>query len=230
MKNLKVFAGLIAILFVFICACCQLSKTTQTTSTGITPTAYYKSGIVIASPTTIPTSRPTEKGIKRTATTTRVKPSNTPTTVVETQETIPIVTAKDTNVNLRSGPGTNYDVVGSLKKGESLKTIGRNSDSSWWQVSNGNAPAWVFAGVVTITGADDEIAIVEAPPPPATPFPTPTIVPTWTPIPVRVATIPSLSPNTSSCCKHCGPNSKACGDSCISKNKNCKKGPGCACN
>jgi hypothetical protein len=32
------------------------------------------------------------------------------------------------------------------------------------------------------------------------------------------------------CCKHCTPGkSKACGDSCISINKTCHKGPGCAC-
>lgn len=32
-----------------------------------------------------------------------------------------------------------------------------------------------------------------------------------------------------SCCKVCKAG-KACGDSCIAKNKSCKKGKGCACN
>ena len=31
------------------------------------------------------------------------------------------------------------------------------------------------------------------------------------------------------CCKVCN-KGKACGDSCISRDKNCKKGKGCACN
>lgn len=31
------------------------------------------------------------------------------------------------------------------------------------------------------------------------------------------------------CCKHCGPGSKPCGNSCISLNKSCHVGPGCAC-
>lgn len=32
------------------------------------------------------------------------------------------------------------------------------------------------------------------------------------------------------CCKVCGSNSKACGDSCISESFNCNVGEGCACN
>lgn len=30
------------------------------------------------------------------------------------------------------------------------------------------------------------------------------------------------------CCKHCS-KGKPCGDSCISRDKTCRKGPGCAC-
>ena len=30
------------------------------------------------------------------------------------------------------------------------------------------------------------------------------------------------------CCKHCS-SGKACGNSCIARNKTCRKGPGCAC-
>ncbi|KFE35385.1 hypothetical protein [Thioclava atlantica] len=30
------------------------------------------------------------------------------------------------------------------------------------------------------------------------------------------------------CCKHCS-SGKACGNSCISRSKTCRKGPGCAC-
>lgn len=37
---------------------------------------------------------------------------------------------------------------------------------------------------------------------------------------------PRYSP---ACCKHCGPTSKPCGDSCISNNKTCHVGQGCAC-
>jgi hypothetical protein len=40
----------------------------------------------------------------------------------------------------------------------------------------------------------------------------------WTPIPVPVQ----------GCCKMCS-KGKACGDSCIARDRSCKKGQGCAC-
>ncbi len=44
---------------------------------------------------------------------------------------------------------------------------------------------------------------------------------------------PTLRPRPTAapvnCCKHCGPNSKPCGDSCISRDKACHKVGGCAC-
>jgi hypothetical protein len=38
-----------------------------------------------------------------------------------------------------------------------------------------------------------------------------------------------VAPEPSTCCKHCGPSSKPCGNSCISLSKSCHKGRGCAC-
>lgn len=57
--------------------------------------------------------------------------------------------------------------------------------------------------------------------------PTPASLPTVTP----VRFLPASSPVAPSggCCKICGPNSKACGDSCISNSDTCYEGPGCAC-
>lgn len=40
---------------------------------------------------------------------------------------------------------------------------------------------------------------------------------------------PSGPSATAACCKHCGATSKPCGDTCISKDKTCHVGPGCAC-
>lgn len=57
-------------------------------------------------------------------------------------------------------------------------------------------------------------------PPTAKPLPTATLVP---------KVIPTVPPVSSGCCKHCGSNSKPCGDSCISLKYTCHKGAGCAC-
>lgn len=39
---------------------------------------------------------------------------------------------------------------------------------------------------------------------------------------------PAWGAVAASCCKQCS-KGKACGDSCISRDKSCRKGPGCAC-
>lgn len=104
-------------------------------------------------------------------------PAATPTP----EDTRPRVTASDSIVNLRSGPGTNYDKVGALPQGQSLEIVGRNADSSWWQVSTVKGLVWIAASVTTAQNTDASIPVVAAPPPPVTPTPVPP--PTATPVP-----------------------------------------------
>ena len=52
------------------------------------------------------------------------------------------------------------------------------------------------------------------------------VPPTNTP---EVVVVPPTNPPVQACCKVCRAG-KACGDSCISKDKTCHKPPGCACN
>lgn len=144
----------------------------------------------------------------------------------------PLVQAKK-NVNLRAGPGTNYDIVGALSPGQSFPITGRTADSAWWQIIVNDSPAWVAASVVTALNTTQDIQIVVAPPPPTPALPpsplppsTPALIPTFTPAPYSPAPPP---PGNSGCCKICAV-SKACGDSCISPGKTCHKPPGCACN
>ena len=92
------------------------------------------------------------------------EPTDTP-----EEKQVPLVTTDENNVNMRSGPGTEYDVVGTLEAGQSLEIVGRNADSSRWQVSTSDGLSWVADSVVTASNADDSIPVVEAPP---APFPT----------------------------------------------------------
>ena len=75
---------------------------------------------------------------------------------------LPLVTAGETDVNIRSGPHTDYNIVGTLPSGESLEIIGRNSDSSWWLVSTPNGVGWIAAFITTASNVNDSILIVEA--------------------------------------------------------------------
>ena len=88
-------------------------------------------------------------------------------------DSAPRVTASNSAVNLRTGPGTNYERVGALPQGQSLEIIGRNANSSWWQVATIDGPRWIAASVTTATNVGDNIPVAQAPPPPTQPPPPP---------------------------------------------------------
>ena len=48
-------------------------------------------------------------------------------------EEIPVVTAVS-NVNVRNGPGMDYEKIGLLKSGQKANVIGRDSDGLWWVI------------------------------------------------------------------------------------------------
>jgi hypothetical protein len=82
------------------------------------------------------------------------------------------------NVNVRSGPGTMYPIIGSLLTGNTLNVVGRNSVSSWFVVDLNGRQGWVAASVVQLTGPCGSLSFVADPPTPVVP---PTEPPTATP-------------------------------------------------
>lgn len=112
-------------------------------------------------------------------------PGGDPTDTPSPEDNRPLVTANSGAVNLRSGPGTNYDRVGTLTGGSSAEIVGRTADSSWWQISTTGGLAWIAASVTTSSNTSNSIPIVDAPPPPATATPRP---PTNTPQPAATDT------------------------------------------
>jgi hypothetical protein len=80
-------------------------------------------------------------------------------------------------INVRSGPGVDYALVGRLPEGAQVPAIGRSIGGDWVQIRFQEAEggiAWVYAYLVTLSG---EVPLVEPPPTP-TPRTTPTIDPT----------------------------------------------------
>jgi anionic cell wall polymer biosynthesis LytR-Cps2A-Psr (LCP) family protein/uncharacterized protein YgiM (DUF1202 family) len=55
-------------------------------------------------------------------------------------------------VNVRSGPGTDFGILGRLRSLQTADIVGRNSEGTWWQIRYGNTPAWVNAAVVRTSG------------------------------------------------------------------------------
>lgn len=119
--------------------------------------------------------------------------------------------AATTNVetNIRTGPSTDYAVLGTLAAGLPVRLTGRNADKSWLQIEFPAGPggrAWVSAANVDIkAGANvDALPVVDVPPAPTrtptavpsnTPTPTPTVTPkpiTATPKPRTATPVPVL--------------------------------------
>ncbi len=80
-------------------------------------------------------------------------------------------------VNVRSGPSTNYSLIGSLLAGTELDVTGRNADSTWFRVPYYNAEGWIFGGLLTVTGDVNSLPVINVPPPPPTAAPPPTAIP-----------------------------------------------------
>ncbi|TFG69013.1 MAG: hypothetical protein E4H27_07475 [Anaerolineales bacterium] len=82
----------------------------------------------------------------------------------------PHLIAGDSGVNVRSGPGTDYDKIGLLLPGDEVLIEGYSGD--WWAVTLNGERGWVYQAIVTAfsTNGVPELA--------APPLPTPEI-PVW---------------------------------------------------
>jgi lipoprotein-anchoring transpeptidase ErfK/SrfK len=108
-----------------------------------------------AAPMTVPTSTP-------------LPPAPTP--------TLPTVMAGGAvGINVRTGPGIDYERVGYLAPGAQARVIGRFGD--WWLIERDGAPGWVAGWVVTAFNVDD-VPQVEPPSVEQTVEPTPLPLPT----------------------------------------------------
>ncbi len=92
-------------------------------------------------------------------------------------------------INVRSGPGTNFPVLGTAPYATEGEIIGRSVDGRWWVVAAPSAPGgsgWVSADFVAARDVAD-VPMIAAPPPPVF-VPAPTPLPTPTPRPQPTAT------------------------------------------
>jgi hypothetical protein len=90
-----------------------------------------------------------------------------------------MITAGAQGVNVRSGPGVNFAVLGRLEPGVQAQVVGRYSN--WWQILYNGNPAWVSGDVVTAANVE---AVPQVQPPPSPVPPTavpPTAAPTAVP-------------------------------------------------
>jgi uncharacterized protein YraI len=117
-----------------------------------------------------PTAQPTPIP-SPTALPTQVAP---PIAVAPQATATPVMTLSVNNsfVNLRSGPGTTFALLGTLNQGGSYTVTGRNADGRWYQIINNGSTVWVFSELVDANDAARAAPVVESP---ATPTPAPTL-------------------------------------------------------
>lgn len=74
-----------------------------------------------------------------------------------------ILTARSA-VNIRSGPGTGYQILDVLRVGDSAQVVGQNS--GWWNIQTDAITGWVINDprLIDIQGDASEIVEVDAPP------------------------------------------------------------------
>jgi hypothetical protein len=74
------------------------------------------------------------------------------------------VTINVSAANLRSGPGTNYGVAGTASSGQTFDVIARYDD--WFLIDRGSqSDAWVWSGVVDLSGNETQIGVAVTVPP-----------------------------------------------------------------
>lgn len=100
----------------------------------------------------------------------------TPTPLPPTQAAARPSVTVSVGLRVRAGPGVDYAQVGSLAAGTTVEIVGRNADSSWWQIAYASAPGgkgWISANPSYGTAENTaDVPLVEAPPPPPPPSPT----------------------------------------------------------
>jgi uncharacterized protein YraI len=169
----------IAILAVVIYSILQLVNTGSllpdtSATTPATSTAIPATDTLIPSPTvTLQPSTPTAELVETTPTLEIIEPVESPlpspTSDSDSGSLIPtpvpgfpFVTAIE-NVNIRTGPGIDYENIGILQAGENAAIIAYSNDSTWWAIRYPNPPldiGWVSADYVNQTG---DVTIVPTP-------------------------------------------------------------------
>jgi uncharacterized protein YgiM (DUF1202 family) len=151
----------------------------------ISVTVVEPEGTVEATSTLTLTDAPTVATIVDTPTSPPPSP-DTPTPVPSPTEPAAAIGAEPTitmltGLNVRSGPSTNYPVIGRLAQGETARITGRDELATWWQIEFNSAQGnrgWVSGGSQYSAAANTQgVPVVPAPPLDVAAAPTPTPAP-----------------------------------------------------
>lgn len=116
---------------------------------------------------------PIPQATKRLPTATSIPPTFTP--VPPTPTAVQASLSGSGHINVRTGPGTNYEVAQRLTPHKTYRVVGRNQDWTWWEIDiDDESPlyktGWVLAELVGISGANG-VRLADRIPPTPSPIP-----------------------------------------------------------
>lgn len=88
---------------------------------------------------------------------------------------LPIASVASEGVNVRAGPGTDYEVVAVADPNVDYRVAARNEAGNWWQICclTADRSGWIFAELVAITGDTGSVPVAQDVPEPPPPTPAP---------------------------------------------------------
>lgn len=133
-----------------------------------------------------PAAIPTDTPAAPTATT--VPPTATP-------EAKAVAVVTQPQVNVRSGPGTNYGLAGAALQNDRLDVIAKNAAGDWWKVCCVNGQqVWIFGQLVTAENVANVAVDTNIPAPPVVQQPTQAPAAPAAPTAAPVAAQPTAAP------------------------------------
>jgi uncharacterized protein YraI len=126
--------------------------------------------VTVIAPTPTPAPVPTQAPQPTAAPAATAAPTQMPQPTAAPVSQDPMAGVKEGDyVNVREGPALTYNRVGQLNAGQAAPVIGRNADSTWWQIRFPGADAgvgWVLGTLIEVTGNTSGLGVAEAPPMP----------------------------------------------------------------
>ena len=164
------------------------------------PTFTPTSEVAVAAPTVAPVEQPAQEQPAQPGQEQPAQPpaQDQPAAPADTPTPAPTPTPQSAQlvlndvVNVRSGPGTTYGLLGSEQSGTTFRITGKNPEGTWWQIDYKGNTGWVFGQLVAVTGGEGVAVAQNIPPAPTAP---PAPPPTNTPVPAPTApSVPTEPP------------------------------------
>lgn len=186
----------VAVLTMMLASGCALAELVSSNDTGPAPTpsftprpTFTPTIPVTIEPVVAPTFTPTPE--PEPTATPEEQPTPEPTAVPEPEPTPTPEAARlvinNPTLNVRSGPGTSYGIVGQARNGERYDVTGKNQAGSWYEINFNGRTGWVAGQYVRIEGDPGAIQV-------AANIPAPPVQPTRPPAPTAAPQPPAPAP------------------------------------